>query len=541
MLANRRRELGLTISQASKVLKLKEQVLIAFEEGDFENIPKSGYAQGMLSSYARYLGLNPREVVDQFSEDLYVEMNGTASHELRRRTRESRGSGFRSQGASLNGEGRIFTSGNEPGTPTNFEATGTAHKRSSTWSGSQSSPLVNQHRNPDGSYSASNRTAGYGGYGSSGASGYGGYRPAEGYGYDDRQGYGYDRSQEHGYDDRQGYGRRSGYDPNVDGYPEDRGYPQGRPYTARTPQQPSRDSVARARSAQRRRQAQRGGRPPEVPPSRRGSGDIYTRDVPSRYVDDLRYNDEVDAYEAASTTIGRRSSRNIANRERPNVQRDNSGTERRALQNRNRRQPPRKKGFVGALEEYFSDYRRATVTVLAVLAIALTLIIILSVRSCAASKTDTGRTVSVSEVTTTEEAATTEEASTTDEASTTEAAATSAETEAVTETNVTVSVADGEVSWVEIECDGSSVVAETMTGPWEQSFTVTDSITIQAGKPAAVTVTKNGEKVQFESKASGIGTITIEGTSTDATTTDGTTSTTTSTGDTTSTDATASN
>ena len=70
MLVTRRRQLGLSISQASQVLRLKEQVLIAFEEGDFDHIPKSGYAQGMLSSYARYLGLNPRQVVNQFQADL---------------------------------------------------------------------------------------------------------------------------------------------------------------------------------------------------------------------------------------------------------------------------------------------------------------------------------------------------------------------------------------------------------------------------------------------------------------------------------------
>ena len=49
MLVERRHQLGLTIEQASKVLKLREQVLIAFEEGDYPAIPKSGYAQGMLS------------------------------------------------------------------------------------------------------------------------------------------------------------------------------------------------------------------------------------------------------------------------------------------------------------------------------------------------------------------------------------------------------------------------------------------------------------------------------------------------------------
>ena len=89
VLVSRRHELGLSVSQASRTLKLREDVLIAFEEGDFERMPQSGYAQGMLSSYARYLGLNARELVDLFQEELYQHQHGTSSHELRRRTRQT--------------------------------------------------------------------------------------------------------------------------------------------------------------------------------------------------------------------------------------------------------------------------------------------------------------------------------------------------------------------------------------------------------------------------------------------------------------------
>ena len=91
-LAQRRRDLGLSLSQASRTLKLREDVLLAFEEGDFEHMPQSGYAQGMLSSYARYLGLNAREIVDLFTEELYQYQHGTSSHELRRRTRQTQSS-----------------------------------------------------------------------------------------------------------------------------------------------------------------------------------------------------------------------------------------------------------------------------------------------------------------------------------------------------------------------------------------------------------------------------------------------------------------
>ena len=85
MLVDRRRQLGLSIAQASQVLRLKQQVLMAFEEGDFANMPKSGYAQGMLSSYARYLGLNTRVVVSQFTSDLFEHERGRGAAPVRRR------------------------------------------------------------------------------------------------------------------------------------------------------------------------------------------------------------------------------------------------------------------------------------------------------------------------------------------------------------------------------------------------------------------------------------------------------------------------
>ena len=82
----------------------------------------------------------------------------------------------------------------------------------------------------------------------------------------------------------------------------------------------------------------------------------------------------------------------------------------------------------------------------------------------------------------------------------------------VTETVVEVSIASGEYSWLEIVCDGTSVVADDLTGPWSQSFTVYDSISISAGDRTAVTVTENGERVEFSKTASGLGSVTIEGT-----------------------------
>lgn len=80
------------------------------------------------------------------------------------------------------------------------------------------------------------------------------------------------------------------------------------------------------------------------------------------------------------------------------------------------------------------------------------------------------------------------------------------------ETVVDVSVASGSVSWIEITCDGVSEVADSVTGPWRQSYTVYDSITVQVASPDVVTVTENGKVVDFSRRAGGLGSVTIEGT-----------------------------
>jgi hypothetical protein len=65
----------------------------------------------------------------------------------------------------------------------------------------------------------------------------------------------------------------------------------------------------------------------------------------------------------------------------------------------------------------------------------------------------------------------------------------------------------------------------------ERRGPVTDSITIRAGNPGVVTVTENGTQKSFDSRASGIGSLTIQGTpaTTDGSPTDTTTGTTTGT------------
>ncbi len=72
MLRERRRSLGLSIQQVANTIKIRPQIIEFFENGNFTSMPPRGYAQGMISSYARYLGLNPRDVVNAYFDELYI-------------------------------------------------------------------------------------------------------------------------------------------------------------------------------------------------------------------------------------------------------------------------------------------------------------------------------------------------------------------------------------------------------------------------------------------------------------------------------------
>ena len=63
MLLERRRQMGASIQQVANVIKIRPQIIEYFETENFAAMPPRGYSQGIIASYARFLGLNPREVV----------------------------------------------------------------------------------------------------------------------------------------------------------------------------------------------------------------------------------------------------------------------------------------------------------------------------------------------------------------------------------------------------------------------------------------------------------------------------------------------
>lgn len=402
ILLERRRQLGITLGKAARDLRMKEQILQAFEEGDFASIPSNGYTQGMLASYARYLGLDDSAVVRQFNEDLYVYEHG--NNERRRRSREQVRSSYSDRGS----------------------------------------------RERSGAAARSRSAAPQGGYG----------RPS-----------------------------------------------QGQPYSQRVPQQgyPSQQRNPYIDGTERfGRQSQR----------------IETRPVERGYTDDMKYGQTTSPYEAANSVRGRVSSRNIANVQRPNVDR------RRPQPGRH---PQRPKSFL--------SNENMVIGLGILVAILLTIIIVMSVSSCvnmAAGESSSAASSSVpvstadntssqSSATSRSDASGTKSSSSNTSAQTTstKSGGTSSSTTTTPEkTEVVVTVADSSVSWVEIVVDGKSVVAESVTGPWTQTYEPKQSMSIQVGDTSAVTVTKNGENQSFDAKTSGLGTITIKVPQTQTTTTD---------------------
>ena len=512
MLLQRRRQLGLTCEQASRILKLREDVLVAFEEGNFESMPQSGYAQGMLSSYARYLGLNAREVVDLFQEELYEYVNGSGSHELRRRTRDTiagRGisgydvvneAGSRPK-AYVEYHGLLPTAGGPAGDMGNFATVTPARPR-------QSVPLA--------------------GLGPSAVAAYGREDHAH---QQPRQQRPYNSGQ--AYESRQ---QRSTARRRASGQRRPQSDPAGR--LLREGQQGvvdrDRDLVApRGRAGQARTQRLY------------HRDDVSTRSVRrGEYRDDLRYDGVASPYERASTISGRRSSRNIASVERPNVRR-RQPSERSGAQGGRRRRPARRGGVAGFVDAFLSDRRRALLLLLLVLAAVLTLILIFSVRSCTGSAQSAQTGSKTVNVTTTQGSGQDSSQGSGSGSDTSSSASDSKQDQAASDasgsgstatgdaasgdedqadaaatperTVVQVSLASGEASWVEVTVDGKSVVADNLTGAWSQTYTVTDSIAIQVSNVDAVTVTNNGKKVDFSSKTSGVGTLTIKGTPAPAT------------------------
>lgn len=461
VLVQRRRELGLTTQQASRVLKLKEQVLIALEEGDFEAIPKSGYAQGMVSSYARYLGLDARETVELFLEDLNeyeAETNPTRASDSRSRTGQSIRLTTQRPAVDDSRRNLLPTSGGRAGDMGDFATTSSAQTRSS------SVQLVNPYRRRS---SVSNR------YSSSYAS----YSDAD-------------------------------YEEGIDSNTTVR---TGRNSSIATREQPSSKGSYRDGS-------------------RTLTGDSIvrtrTREV---YQDDLALRTAT-GYEPASSVSARRAAHKIADTERPSSSRRRSNTQRS-------RSSRSQTSGVNEILNFVSESRVVIGVVAIVFMLVLLFAIFMGIQSCTKKQsattpqgvpvtTTSTNTGTIGDVGTAENTGENLSGGETGQGVENPEQGTSIEpvenpvnaegsttSQNLGETisiEVSVSVASGESTWLEIMADGESRIADQVLGPWSETYVITESITVQANNTSAVSVFENGQSKTFETRASGVGSITIK-------------------------------
>ena len=59
-----------TLNHVSHILKIRTTILDDLERENYGDLPPEGYTQGMISTYARHLGLDPIEVLDLYHEGL---------------------------------------------------------------------------------------------------------------------------------------------------------------------------------------------------------------------------------------------------------------------------------------------------------------------------------------------------------------------------------------------------------------------------------------------------------------------------------------
>ena len=72
LLAVTRERKGATLEEASVYLRIRTNFIEAMEHDKFQDLPGSAYTLAYLKSYARYLGLEPKDVARRFHEETGV-------------------------------------------------------------------------------------------------------------------------------------------------------------------------------------------------------------------------------------------------------------------------------------------------------------------------------------------------------------------------------------------------------------------------------------------------------------------------------------
>lgn len=73
ILKNTRESKGISLETVEENIKIRRKYLEAIENEDFEMLPGRVYSKGFIRNYARFLGLNAKELVSAFEECVSIE------------------------------------------------------------------------------------------------------------------------------------------------------------------------------------------------------------------------------------------------------------------------------------------------------------------------------------------------------------------------------------------------------------------------------------------------------------------------------------
>lgn len=81
----------ITLEGAADITKIRRKYLEALEQEQFHILPDQIYGRWFLQTYARFLGLDPRELVKELEHPLYSDTNNDTKQPLSRTTVKNTG------------------------------------------------------------------------------------------------------------------------------------------------------------------------------------------------------------------------------------------------------------------------------------------------------------------------------------------------------------------------------------------------------------------------------------------------------------------
>ncbi len=82
-LKTEREHRNLSLEEAASFTKIREPLLRAIEDDRYELLPPSFYVKGFLAVYARYLGLDPNEIILRYRKEYPEKMEVTKQKQIR--------------------------------------------------------------------------------------------------------------------------------------------------------------------------------------------------------------------------------------------------------------------------------------------------------------------------------------------------------------------------------------------------------------------------------------------------------------------------